>query len=376
MSDRTADLGIMSALTFAQRTRQTTGLGGVVGKLLGRGGSMAEIDFALQYWEQVSRNATASTQQKLDAIQAINWECQRWLTRKRDKANAMEEGRREVIRQLMQSLAAPAQFLARKDRRKLTPGPGSAAKRAARLHPTTKLKGNYRFEREQYVTQGKQANPYSATLMGDDIDRVQDYGEFVATGARLTEENRAFGADFGVSFFNRAERMKFMLMVREGRFFRADGKPARSEPFAEGNGFNADPYAVDKYGNTYSMTLNKETKQAHGIKQLNHSSFCAGKEVICAGTIACDAQGTLLYITNLSGHYKPNRPQLVWYLRMLHEERVDLSGVCVGAVAPDGQGTQFYRALSFIANPRGPGDWPHTDGPLAVVNGSKLRDPG
>jgi hypothetical protein len=140
--------------------------------------------------------------------------------------------------------------------------------------------------------------------------------------------------------------------------------------------FAADPYAVDKYGNMYSISLN-DRKETVGAGQFNHSSFCAGKEIVVAGTIAWK-DGFLLYISNLSGHYKPSRANLQMYLRSLQDEDVELDNVCIGCFNQTNDGYDHFKFNTFINNPNAQSDWPHLSdgGFMARVAGRLVSNPG
>jgi len=59
-----------------------------------------------------------------------------------------------------------------------------------------------------------------------------------------------------------------------------------------------------------------------------HSSYLAGREVLCTGCITV-VDGTLTYINNDSGHYQPRPQQLAWALQALQALGVDITNVAV-----------------------------------------------
>ncbi|WP_131783710.1 hypothetical protein [Legionella gresilensis] len=74
----------------------------------------------------------------------------------------------------------------------------------------------------------------------------------------------------------------------------------------------------------------------------HHSSFLRGRPVLCAGAIKVE-QGKIVEINLLSGHYKPNRNQLLKFLKLLEEQGIDLSTISVRD-HPDGsiQNAEYY----------------------------------
>ncbi|MDX2178063.1 MAG: hypothetical protein SFV18_00635 [Bryobacteraceae bacterium] len=54
----------------------------------------------------------------------------------------------------------------------------------------------------------------------------------------------------------------------------------------------------------------EEIRASTGLAAVHHSSFYAGGDVLCAGTVGVDATGHLQYISNGSGHYGPPPPAL------------------------------------------------------------------
>jgi len=360
MSLQTAHLGITSSAAFINSTLASKAVGGIAGKLKGRGSNMAGIDQALKTWEKNCHKSSVDVAQKLALVNDIMFECDKWLTRKSNKATAISTQRRQVITNLKGSVRAPLEFL----RSKAKAASGNLKYRS----PTKSLDGNYGFERQNYMEVGKSKNPVSASIMdgkgGVELGDM-DYNQF-KDGA---------GAKDTVIFLNRAQRMDLMVYVENGRFYRVGAQPASNDGF--GTMKYADPYAVDKYGNMFCLNLGKK-KETVGLGQFNHSSFCAGREIITAGTICFDDQGQLLYITNLSGHYKPNRPQLGWYLRMLSDEAVDLQNVCVGVMNATGTGVEHMRCPTFLGNLGSGPDWPTLTpaGMGAIVNGLEMQNPG
>ncbi|MCO4755289.1 MAG: hypothetical protein KC478_12460, partial [Bacteriovoracaceae bacterium] len=76
-------------------------------------------------------------------------------------------------------------------------------------------------------------------------------------------------------------------------------------------------FVMDKKGNLYFHS-NPEPGRFH------HSSFLAGEDVLSAGQLKVK-DGRVLYIDNISGHYKPGQVHAYQGLYKLLKEGVDFS---------------------------------------------------
>src|SRR5262249_7721657 len=65
---------------------------------------------------------------------------------------------------------------------------------------------------------------------------------------------------------------------------------------------------------------------AHRVGLFQHSSFLGGGAVACAGELQV-IDGKLVHITNKSGHYHPQRAQMLNAVRELVRMGVSLAGV-------------------------------------------------
>jgi hypothetical protein len=106
-------------------------------------------------------------------------------------------------------------------------------------------------------------------------------------------------------------------------------------------------------GNTNDLRLNRAARADRG--QMNHSSFCAGKDVICAGSIFF-WKGQLLHIDNSSGHYRPSRHALYKAVEAVRREGTNLNILRVTVMGQPG----VFSATSFLQNNQH-GDWPSKD---------------
>ncbi len=364
MSKRTALLGIMDENDFKMRTKATTAVGGFVSKFKSRGGDMAAIDLALENWTRDCDSKIAGSA-KLGLVAAIATACDQWfaLKARTGKSTALSQARSQVIAEVRRSCQKAQQYLKNVATAESKTRPGMAGvKRAG----TKALGAGYSHERTDYLASGKTSNPYS-------VSAVEESGQH-ASGMSYQQFTAAAAGSGGarVEFLDRKQRLEHLvtiqggLMYQNGELLDAD----IGQTHVRVNGVAAtvpkvymDTYAVDKYGNIYS-------KRLKGIQDLyfNHSSYCSGKSVICAGTMGC-IQGRLIYVSNFSGHYKPNAGYLSQFLRILAEEGVDLSHVLVEAMDTK----KSMKALTLLKSPSAASDWPHWDGnDVMVMVGGKM----
>jgi hypothetical protein len=159
------------------------------------------------------------------------------------------------------------------------------------------------------------------------------------------------GHQYKVLYINKLERLKHMVSVENGVFVKAiDGTPYHmpnqtvGEDLGGGLGAVSSMYACDAYGNFF---IGPDFLKVNGKRvQINHSSYAAGHDVICAGMISIK-NGVLKAISNNSGHYTPDTNKLTELLRWLESEGVDLRGVLVYDQAQPQQ-TQVSQASLFI----------------------------
>lgn len=85
------------------------------------------------------------------------------------------------------------------------------------------------------------------------------------------------------------------------------------------------------------------------LSDMHHSSFLKGRPVMCAGTLRV-SNGQITEITLLSGHYKPNKKELMNFLKHLSTPcHVDLSKVTV-IDKPDGAPKNALKYLKTQGN--------------------------
>jgi hypothetical protein len=165
----------------------------------------------------------------------------------------------------------------------------------------------------------------------------------------LDEIGRITGNSGSVQYEARDQRFDYMAIADDkGRLRDSENRLINAR---EGNA-----YAMDEYGNFFQH--NAEHRR-EGFKYFNHSTFNAGKDVICAGTLKIE-NGILRLITNETGHYKSTRENVANCVDVLYCEGVDLTNTDVRITVyfrgQDGLSyvnQHTYDALSFLMNPNG-----------------------
>ncbi len=342
MSASTRRLGIMTADQFKNRTKASTSVCGFSSHFKSRGSDMIEVDQALATWDAVHGGGKMGMveQSRLVALANLRGACRRYLAGKATKASALSAHRKAVVQEVLRACEAAESFVGKRAMTGAAGGPGV----------TKSLEPGYAHERAQYTHYAKASNPFSGTAMHEKQQdpAAMSMGGFVATGTNLQVKR--------VEFLKRDERLQHLLVIRNGLLYQG-GQPYDC-PTKTGTGYvaiRAATFAMDRYGNLFS----KPTAEASKANlRFNHSTYLAGKEVLCAGTLACK-DGHLLKMTNLSGHYRPDAPALRRALIMIGAEGVDLDAVAVdgfGCVVGDG----YAKATTFVqTGPLAPADWPH-----------------
>lgn len=169
------------------------------------------------------------------------------------------------------------------------------------------LAGNYIFEA---TSQGKGvAHPSASNVMHYASEKGMAVGSkesyVVARDQYVADPNR--GGATEQLYYNRAARMRYLLLIKEGKLW------TTPSTLAYMNG----AYAMDEYGNLFAQETPDDPRA------FNHSSFCRGKQVLCAGIVNI-RNGELTSINNMSGHYKPGPTHLANALRILAGNGLDL----------------------------------------------------
>ena len=146
----------------------------------------------------------------------------------------------------------------------------------------------------------------------------EDLAIYRMLGGRIGDD----GGGHRVTYMNKIRRFQYMMLPGEGGLF-----------------YNYQEQLVDMDVNfMYAIGLdgclfaappvnNEAVGRRNGPEQFfNHTSFKAGKPVICAGMIKI-VRGRLEYMDNNSGHYQPSDTDLISAFNLFVEEGVDLQGV-------------------------------------------------
>lgn len=358
MSKETALLGIMTADDFKNRTKATHAEGGFASKFKSRGSAMAGIDLALEAWTAKSLSGKIPVAQKLALVNTIVFECDKWAAQKAQlgKSTALSSAREQIITELRRSAATAHSYLKNKVKSEVR-GPTHSTKRGV----TKSLEAGYSHERTDYLGRAKQSNPFSGSAVEEatHLLTTMSYGQFTAAAADMSDSNQ-------VEYLNRKQRLQYLVTIQNGLLYQ-DGELLDHLDPKDKDELWTNTYAVDQYGNIYSKLA-----KWRGV-YFNHSSYCAGKAVLCAGTIGCH-KGELFYISNLSGHYKPNSAYLRQLLGILAEEGVDLSNTLVEAMDTK----RALKASTLLRAVNAGEDWPHwinkTGGrvPVVMIGGQQI----
>jgi hypothetical protein len=291
-----------------------------------RSPAMGIIDDKIREYWRASRADDREGKNK--AAYAIRKACRHWADTPDNRfAAAVTNLEQEAERELSQYQPGWNEF--------------KAAKNAGPSGNLKSLAPGYHHERRMYEAGGKQQNPVSASVLrdaalADALPGANAHHLITAMDDQTWDGYAngpvgAGGPQNRVLFFDKQERLEHMLLVLGGRLIWAKN----NKLFTTGN----DPfmYAMDSYGNLFARADNL------GAEQFNHSSFNAGREVICAGMI-CATDGQLDFISNASGHYQPTRSDLFSCVKKLRDARVKM-------VFPMNNTRTRVRVL-------GVGDWP------------------
>jgi hypothetical protein len=205
--------------------------------------------------------------------------------------------------------------------------------------------GGYNKERQHFLNIGKAHNPIAASGAAHEV---------LSGGTQQQYEALPSSPDKLVNYFRRDSRLSMMAFIEGGRFYVGVAPISCTVEDYGGPCVTAWVYAVDRHGSMFVYDFFNADRDGRLMGYFNHSSFCAGREVMTAGTVVF-LDGTLKYISNASGHYKPDANHLRNYLVLLGQEGVDLGGVAVEDIM---RGT--FRGSSILRNPGCAPDWPVT----------------
>jgi hypothetical protein len=295
-----------------------------------------------EYWQALDREG------KNQAAYGIHKACRHWLKLhagdvKNGNQKAVEELEGEAQTELKHFQPGWSQFAAKKTL-------GSS-------HNLKGLAPFYAHERRMYEGLGKRENPASASAVRDGIldshidefhnaqERDQLWDRLITTVDDATWDGfvgpGAVGGDTAskVLFFDKRARLEHMLIALGGRLIWAKNNQLFDTPDA------AFMYAMDRYGNLFA-----KSSRMMGDLYFNHSSFNAGREVICAGMIH-GTGGELDCISNESGHYQPTRADLFSCVKKLRDDGVKMDFGTLGRTRVRAMGAGDWPAIGYGNTP-------------------------
>lgn len=315
---------------------------------LARRGLLSAVDTALGDWN----NGNCHGNRKRYLLRIIR-ACRGWLRAKHGKTTSLCNRRRTAV----ETLAAQAfhrlqyeSFRQHKQRGHHFTGRG--------------LQGGYAHERTTYLQSHKQSalsgSTASAFISGSAAYGIQNPPNFNTMSLMEFEQlvrNHApeWMEPMEVEFFTRNERTKRLVVPTGGRLYKGP-----NQRFDTGGGQFA--YAMDLNGNLFSTDHHVEgdrqqrydTPTRDFYSRFNHSTFNAGKDVVCAGILEAQ-DGYLTYVDNASGHYKPTRQHIHELLVALEHDGLDFTHhPCEVRIMEMYQGAMqwsiFNNATTLIAN--------------------------
>lgn len=320
-----------------------------------RGPNIKKIDTALEAWWKKPANATDAVQ--IGFLAAIVSACSQWMKLKRLSENKLAVSRRVHIAALANAVLVELEGLETDatgkmrisfDQRKIKTLSATPLQRS----PTTRMAGVYAHERAVYLKNKKQTAPSASLLdryLGKSLElEAPEVKKFQGKKfEQLTEEDfrklsdlaQKRKVDSTVEYMKKSERLAYWVEVNSTGLlqYKKDGSLLKTT--------RSYIWAMDEYGHLYCA-------EGQMAMQRNHSSFNAGKDIICAGAIAT-RDGMLQRIDNASGHYKPDRQALHRALKTLEDEGLDFRKADVGVVKIEGTRitTSKYKARQFLDNP-------------------------
>lgn len=315
-----------------------------------RGRHLSRIDKALERW----RDGLGTADERIARLFDIVHACRNWLDAKAEKNTDTATFRRAGVVNLANQAFARLQYEIFERRKATNNYTGS-------MQP---LVGGYRHERTTYLQSGKQTATSGSTASALvsfaanlNIDlQGKTFGTLTTAEFQHLVQTHAPGAlmETEVLFMKKQDRIGSLVVIEGGLLFDGPSTKFDTGPLDRG-GF---PYVIDEYGNMYSTDHVEMGRNLPAHQRFNHSTFNAGKDVICAGIVQAQA-GQIWTIDNNSGHYKPDRIQLMNALMMLRECGVDLQKMRVGLKEPSNQpgrlAFKYYNnAANFLANPNMP----------------------
>ena len=328
-------------------------------------GRITFVIAALEAYEQSVKQHRPNIEQ-ISYLYEVDKQCKKWLDLKNNKTTDKALSRWLHVNALRTEI--PTEMAARFpdlwaalntfERQKATPFIGQTrAAQAVYAHETAV----YRSNKQNGQYNGGERMTASATQLHANLDHLYANGhkhhkafanssiyqpmrnglEFKQLSEQQFRElDKVCRGQFNVLYLSKIQRLQYMVLFDNGLLKRPDGLPITLMP---GEKVRTEMllsiYAVDKYGNVFVTTTDN-----HAGRQINHTTLCAGNEVLCAGTMSIK-QGVLRMISNSSGHYAPTTAHLQQALQLLHQSGVSMNNVVVRDYA---QNSIDVTAIDFM----------------------------
>ena len=305
-------------------------------KIAGRG-RLSEIDGALVVWRKHRIRSSYEDRQRM--LFAILHACKRFLSGDGNTwvdpitGTALGAGRTQAVNELKQAVA-----------KRIAWENFEVNRKKGKRFQTKSLDGVHAFEKRVADARKGQAMA-GATLIGEVLQNMRNDGQtdkelddldwdlYQSIEAQLVNnQGPAWSHGLHLQYYDREERVGHLLIPHDGKFWTSAGDlyDTSAHPW------NKVAYAVDHYGNFYAGPGNP------GV--INHSTFCRGKPIVCAGEIIV-LNGNVTWISNGSGHYKPDLNQLKTALKILRSNGFTLLNTTMLDLASGNE----QPALAFLA---------------------------
>jgi hypothetical protein len=144
-----------------------------------------------------------------------------------------------------------------------------------------------------------------------------------------------------VTYLSPTERKKYVIKIENGVVYEADGKTR----------FHTGKKRTDSRGKGWAIFVvsmdNVFYSHSHKTGYFHHSSFLSGGVVQSAGEISVN-HGSVVAITNKTGHYMADTAMLTRALFLLYLNGVDMNNVTVN-IQP-GDKKKWYNGLTALKN--------------------------
>lgn len=145
-----------------------------------------------------------------------------------------------------------------------------------------------------------------------------------------------------VKYLQEEERAAYVKSVQDGCLFSSDGLV-----------FDTKDHVSDQVKGKAIFVIGPDKTLyagSHIANQFHHTSFLSGGAVIGAGEIETDANGTLVCLSNRTGHFLSDGQTMLDTLSILREKGVDLSQAQLQILNTPDKPTLFYNAEEFVAS--------------------------